>query len=290
MQVTIVATVTLAQSASVPNESAEKPTESNVETFDSYSVKNLPEQLPLTIQLPREELGAPFYPAQPVPYLKAPQFIPNTQSDNFYEVPVPSEYLTAPTEGAWYPYKDPTLYYELPASITKENVPTNDYPKKYNKDIHAKSKPLSTLPKQELELEPINEAQYVLRQKELYKTIQKLNKKENQKNLEQEIKVPIRHHSNSLRPNDRQTKSTSPRPVKITPADAVSSATTFGQNTDNDHQDANNKFTRGLSPEITNSLGITSNHGGGQDGRVLFHMAGHDGPMSYKWGYDTGKG
>ncbi|CAG9771432.1 unnamed protein product [Ceutorhynchus assimilis] len=298
--ITIAALIAQALSATlpVPKESAETPTE-NVETFDSYAVRNLPEQLPLRIQLPREEPpSVPFYADQPEQYLRAPQLVANPQP-NFYQVPVPSEYLTAPTEGAWNPNDDPTLYYELPASITRENIPTNEYPKKYNKDVHGKSKPLSLVPKHEIELEPINESQYIQKQKELYKTIQQLNKKQNLKDVAQE-KVPVRYTKKPIitktRPKDTQTTklpkivrtTTTSRPVEID--DPTNSETIFGQNinTESEHRDPNT-FTKGLSPEITNSLGLSSNPGDKND-RVLFHMVGHDGPMSYKWGYDTGKG
>lgn len=34
-------------------------------------------------------------------------------------------------------------------------------------------------------------------------------------------------------------------------------------------------------------MGLPSGDG---HSRLSFHMVGHDGPHSYKWGYDTGKG
>ncbi|KAF7263338.1 hypothetical protein GWI33_002780, partial [Rhynchophorus ferrugineus] len=49
-------------------------TDSNAETFDSYSVHNLPAQLPDSIQLPNLEPAVPFYPPEPATYLRAPQF------------------------------------------------------------------------------------------------------------------------------------------------------------------------------------------------------------------------
>lgn len=185
LMVTTVALATTALSATIPNESAEKPTETSVETFDSYAVQQLPQQLPLNIELPREESGVPFYAPEPDTYLRAPQYNTNPEPD-FYQVPIPSEYLVAPTEGIWNPDNDPTLYYELPASITKENYPTNEYPKKFNQDIHSKSKPVSASPKKVIALEPISENQYIQKQKDLYKTLEKLNKKENQKEIELE--------------------------------------------------------------------------------------------------------
>ncbi|XP_030747870.1 uncharacterized protein LOC115876286 [Sitophilus oryzae] len=183
---TIVALATTALSATVPLKTTEKkPTESSVETFDSYSVKTLPSQLPLTIQLPNQEPPLPFYPSEPSTYLKAPEYFPNTPTD-FYQIPIPSDILTAPLESSiWNPENDPTLYYELPSSITKEDLPTGLYPKKFNQDIHFKNKPLSTIPKKEIILEPINQKQYNLKQKELYKAVDKLSKKENQKKLEE---------------------------------------------------------------------------------------------------------
>lgn len=36
--------------------------------------------------------------------------------------------------------------------------------------------------------------------------------------------------------------------------------------------------------------GFGGGNGGGQNDRLAFHMHGHNGPHSYKWGFDTGKG
>lgn len=308
---------TLALSASIPEKPVQTSSESNAETFDSASVRNLPQQMPLGIQLPREEPSVPFYSAQPSPYLSVPQILPNPQP-NFYQVPVPSEYLTAPTEGSWNPNNDPTLYFELPPSITKESLPTKQFPKKFNKDVHLKMKPYSFVPKQEIVLEPINENQYIQKQKDLFKTVQELNKKENQKNVEKEkvpiyvTQTPVRQRNKLTSPIDskpRATKlkvaeeiNTTLRPIKkLRPnknddrlknhRDSSGSDTTIEQQTIIDSEKRDSKqYNKGLAPRITDSLGIASNHESDKKDRVLFHMVGQDGPMSYKWGYDTGSG
>ncbi|XP_066138179.1 uncharacterized protein [Euwallacea fornicatus] len=307
-----VALATLALSASVSQ--AKTATDTAVETFDSALVRSLPEQLPMTIQLPKEETSLPFYQGQPPPYLSASQILPN-----YYQVPVPSEFLIAPTEGSWNPYNDPTLYYELPASITKEVLPTNQFPKKFNKDIHLKGKPISTVPKQEITLEPIDESQYIQKNKELYKTMQQLNKKENQRNVEKKkvpnynhnLKMQVKQASEALLTNtkSRQTKpksSTSrknfPKPTTLRSIQnqrphigthvSRNIDSTAEQTVDTNYEHDTNKYTKGLSPQITDSLGVQSKQGsrGNGNDRVLFHMVGQDGPMSYKWGYDTGRG
>ncbi|XP_050306988.1 uncharacterized protein LOC126743807 [Anthonomus grandis grandis] len=292
--------------ASVPAvESAEIPTEANAETFDSYAVQHLPQQLPLTIQLPKETPPAsPFYPPQPAPYLTAPQYDSNEQP-NLYRVPVPSEYLTAPTEDEWNPNNDPELfYYELPASITKNTIPTNLYPKKYNKEVHSKGKPLSAVPKKEIELEPINESELSQKQKDLYKTIDNISKKQNQRLVEQEKQVPkslLKNHKGVL--HNQHTKPTIKTKTIVPPlrptttikpilhghyldsTDDSRLPSTFGKNS----LDDNNKPNKG---RVSDSMGIPSSYGVENKGkdRLMFHMAGQDGPMSYKWGYDTGKG
>uniref|UniRef100_A0A6P7F593 Uncharacterized protein LOC114326065 isoform X2 n=1 Tax=Diabrotica virgifera virgifera TaxID=50390 RepID=A0A6P7F593_DIAVI len=59
-------------------------------------------------------------------------------------------------------------------------------------------------------------------------------------------------------------------------------------------ESASATFDHGLSSQLTASLGIPSSapthEGASQGERLEFHMVGHDGPLSYKWGYDTGKG
>lgn len=262
--------------------------------------------MPLGIQLPREEPSLPFYSAQPSPYLSVPQVLPNPQP-NYYQVPVPSEYLTAPTEGSWNPNNDPTLYFELPPSITKESLPTKQFPKKFNKDVHLKIKPYSFVPKQEIVLEPINENQYIQKQKELFKTVQELNKKENQKNVEKE-KVPIYvipgRQRNKLTPVDNKPRSTKLKVAEINTTlrpnknddrlknhkDSSGSDTTIEQQTVDSEKRDTKQYNKGLAPGITDSLGIATNHESDKKDRVLFHMVGQDGPMSYKWGYDTGSG
>lgn len=118
---------------------------------------------------------------EPATDLRAPS---ETFQPNYYQSPVPSQDLVAPVETVWNPNNDPKLYYEVPAVLTKQELPTKEFPKKYNEENHLKKKPYATRPKQELVLEPIDEEQYEQKQKDLQKTFQILAKKENQKQIQ----------------------------------------------------------------------------------------------------------
>ncbi|CAG9814514.1 unnamed protein product [Phaedon cochleariae] len=220
---------------------------------DSYQLY----ETPLTFQLPRAEPNpVPFYAPEPQTLLVAPR---EDQEPDYYQVPIPNQELIAPAEGAWNPDSNPKFYYEVPAVLTKQEVPTKQFPKKFNKEVHLKLKPYASKPKQELLLQPIDEEVYVQRQRNLQKVVDQLNKKENRKLIQEIPKKPLED------------------PV---PA----SSDLEGQ-----AEEAN--FEKGLSEQLTSSLGIPAASQGSPAGeRLQFHMAGHDGPLSYKWGYDTGKG
>lgn len=224
---------------------------------DSYE---LPPQLPLTFELPREEpASVPFYSPEPSTDLRAPQYVANVP--DYYQSPIPSQELVAPVETQWNPNNDPKFYYEVPALLTKQQLPTNAYPKKYNKDLHSKEKPYSSKPKTEITLEPINEAEYILKQKDLHKSFEKLAKKENQKQIQ----------------------------VQTTPSPVHTKLNFSDTEPDVAASDDNAAYQTGLSAEIVSSAGIPVSLASGEE-RVDFHLVGHAGPYSYKWGYDTGKG
>lgn len=218
-----------------------------------------PSALPLIFRLPKiEENPLLFNPPEPVTYLKAPQ---ENQEPNYYQVPIPAQDLVAPTETEWNPSNDPTLYYDLPAIVVQQDVPTREFPKKYVEELHNKRKPFSTRPKQELVVEFIDEKEYDTRQKDIQKTFQKLAKKENQKDIKQ-FKVL--------------------KPKKKIVQEPVAAGSGFSD------QVPAQTFEHGLDAQIPASLGIPMHPSGGE--RLVFHVVGHDGPHSYKWGYDTGKG
>ncbi|CAH2015896.1 unnamed protein product [Acanthoscelides obtectus] len=161
-----------------------KPIEVEPEAADSYLPYQT--QLPLQLQVPREQNSMPFitpqdqlYVPEPATDLRAPT--EGGQPNYYQQVPVPAQELVAPSEVEWNPNNDPKLYYEVPAVLTRQEQPTKQFPKKYNSDIHTKNKPYSLRPKQELVLEPINERQYQQKQNQLQKTYDRLAKKENQK-------------------------------------------------------------------------------------------------------------
>ncbi|XP_072393313.1 uncharacterized protein [Diabrotica undecimpunctata] len=136
-------------------------------------------QLPVELELPNEEANPiPFYAPEPSVDLKAPR---ESQEPDYYQVPIPNQELVAPVDTEWNPNKDPIYYYEVPAIINNQELPTREFPKKYNEDIHDKKKPYSSKPKVEIIFEPISKQQYEEKQIELTKNFDKLAKKENQK-------------------------------------------------------------------------------------------------------------
>lgn len=267
LQFCCLAIVSIAKCATISPRQEPEPVE--VEFEDSYQIRKKPAD---NLELPRFESAAvPFYSPEPSTDLRAPSFSDNSQP-NYYQVPIPAQELVAPIETAWNPNNDPKFYYEVPAILSKQELPTNSFPKKYNKQIHSKEKPFSSKPKQEIALEPIYEQAYIRKQKELHKLMDKLAKEENRKQLIQQQAEKVQN-------------------------EPLGAATGFTSGFDSEgllhHQSSsNNGFNRGLSADITATLGIpTAAHASNSNQeRLVFHMVGHDGPHSYKWGYDTGKG
>lgn len=205
--------------------------------------------LPTNLQLPKSESAQiPFYVPDITTALKAPQY---SSEPNYYQVPIPAQDLVAPSETAWNPDNDPKFFYKI-----TQNTPTNLYPKKFDKEIHVKSKPYSSKPKQEAVFVP--EKEFIAKQKNLDKVYEKLAKKENQKDLQvqQFFAQPKISHEGFT------------------------------------ESDGHGGFGKGLSAALESASPVFhSSSGGAPHGeRHEFHMAGHDGPHSYKWGFDTGKG
>lgn len=171
-----------------PSLSSQSSQESEESFIPSYAL-NPPSyessyQIPTDLQLPKtEQSGIPFYPAELSTVLKAPQYSPEP---TYYEVPIPSQDLIAPIQNAWNPNNDPSYFYEVPVVLTKQELPTNGFPKKYNKEIHSKTKPFSSKPKQEITLYPIEEKEVARKQKNLNKVFDSLAKKENQKRIQEQ--------------------------------------------------------------------------------------------------------
>lgn len=252
-----------------PKTSAEA-TNQNVGTDDFVT----PTPLPLMFRLPKLEPNpvqfnappsnpAPFSGPELITYLTAPQ---EDQEPNYYEVPVPAQELTAPIETAWNPSNDPAMYFDVPAVVVQQDLPTREFPKKFIEEIHSKKKPYSSKPKQELVVELIDEKEYDSRQKDIQKTFQKLAKKENQKDIKK-FKV--------LKPKKKILK-------ELVVEEPVVAGSGFSD------QKPVQTFEQGLDVQIPAALGIPMHPAGGE--RLVFHVVGHDGPHSYKWGFDTGKG
>jgi len=132
----------------------------------------------LNLQVPKEDAAQLFNSYAPV------QNEQNYYNNDRYDIPVPSEYLQVPNQ-QWNPNDDPALLYELPVEITKQVLPTNIHPKKYDKNVFGKIKPLSSKPKEEIVLVPITVEDYLQKQKQQDKVVNNFAKTENQKTLTQ---------------------------------------------------------------------------------------------------------
>ncbi|KAG5893679.1 hypothetical protein JTB14_021975 [Gonioctena quinquepunctata] len=269
--VAVIAFATLSQSSPLESPHPDKvnieedyaePNLQPSDATDSYQIHH--PQIPLDFQLPSVERNpVPFNAPEPLTYLNAPRQV---QEPDYYQVPIPNQDLVAPAETEWNPNNDPRLYYEVPIALTKQEVPTKQFPKKFIEDIHLKTKPFAARPKQELVLQPIDQKQFEQRQRDLQKRFEQLAKKENQE-------------YNKMRKGEQT-------PVEPTQVEPETAGTGFSD------QEESASYDQGLSSDIISSLGIpASSQGGSSPGeRLDFHMVGHDGPLSYKWGFDTGKG
>lgn len=221
--------------------------------FDSDYIQNqqlpllsqpsdIPSYLPINLDLSKEESELELL---------------RTPSQDYLEPPysVPSRELQAPSVEAWNPNNDPKYYYELPALLTKQDTPTNIYPKKFSKELYEKQKPLSSKPKQEIVLIPISEEEVEAKEKNVGKVLLNLAKIQNQKKLQSE-------------------KVQSSKPII------------------NDQEPQTSDFSNGFDSQGTNGFSSANTHLAppAPHTRQEFQMHGFDGPHSYKWGYDTGKG
>ncbi|KAJ8933924.1 hypothetical protein NQ318_016496 [Aromia moschata] len=276
-----VAVVALASLASTAAPTSPKPVDGSAPQDDyKPSVEDatqLPDtyqlypELPISFELPNVEYNpTPFYSPPPSEFLTAPR---ENQEPNHYLVPIPAQDLVAPTETEWNPNRDPRFFYEVPAFLTKQDYPTNLFPKKFNKDIHSKDKPFSSKPKQEIVLEPIDAKQYEAKEKELHKVFQQAAKNNNQKLIEAEkVKndnTAVDEEKGSNRTATKDNESEGVGEVEGAPSDV---------------------HDQELDAQLTASLGVPSYAVATGGDRINFHMVGHDGPESYKWGFDTGKG
>ncbi|KRT85281.1 hypothetical protein AMK59_265 [Oryctes borbonicus] len=197
--------------------------------------------------------NVPFYNPETIADLQPPH-VSNQQLPPYFEYPEPSVDLQAPTEGSWNPNNDPNLYYDnVPVLIDIEN-PTNLHPKKFSK---GEEKKYSNELKKEVILKPITEDEL----SQLQKTVNKMAKLENQKQIKRE-KVP-----NKSRKIKKSVRNASREPETA-------------------HSQFNDNTLEDISASMIHSLGVRASPGE----RYQFHMHGHKGPNSYKWGFDTGKG
>lgn len=176
--ITIAATETIDSYRQIPSKFLEVP---------DYATQNGGDapQLSLTLQIPREEDPIPFDTyIVPSTDLRAPEDYSFQGQDAYY--PAPSQDLQVPSAQAWNPENDPALLYELPIEITKEILPTNQHPKKYDKAVFDKVKPVSHKPKEEVVLVPIKVQDYINKQKQQDKAILNFAKLENQKLIKAE--------------------------------------------------------------------------------------------------------
>lgn len=210
--------------------------------------------LSYSLQVPRTDPPVvPFYNTDTVIDMQPPP-VSNQKTPIFYEYPEPSVDLQAPTEGSWNPNNDPNLYYDNAPILVELETPTNAHPKKFNKDAHEKK--YTSEAKKEIVLKPVTADEL----SQLQKTVSKLAKTENQKEVQKE-KV--------------SKKSKKPKKNRDIPVEPEASPSHFHDNTIED-----------ISATMIHSLGVNASPGE----RFQFHMHGHKGPNSYKWGFDTGKG
>lgn len=228
--------------------------------------------LPQNQQLPKLEAPAqPFYSPLPSTALRAPQTFA-APTNNYYEVPVPSQELQVPTQFQWNPDNDPRFYFDSPSVVpVKEEVPTNLYPKKYDKEIHATAKPYLKVKEDSL---PANNGQYdSYSQKKLNKPKQNLRKQEKPKRPQSE-KV---QKQKKIKPSSGNSQSL----VKNEPQTAETGYLSGFDSDGGDHHSSH--FNSDLK------AALHSEHHSPKE-RLEFQMHGHDGPDSYKWGFDHGEG
>lgn len=222
-------------------------------------------------QLPKAQAPAPFYSPQPSTVLKPPQgySVPN---NNYYNVPVPSQELQVPSQVAWNPDNDPRYYYNSPSNPVREDTPTNLHPKKYDKQLHATAKPYVKAK----DAGAYSNQQDGYKLKTIEKTKQNLAKHENQKRVKaekvQKQKVKSKSELQAGSKNEPQ---------------AAASGYYSGYDHEGYGQQRSPGFSEGLNSQLRAAL---QNNRHQPKERLEFQLHGHDGPNSYKWGFDHGEG
>lgn len=102
----------------------------------AVSTTAAPTTPPQQQELPKVDAPAPFYNQEPSTVLTPPQSYGAPSNTKYYQVPVPSQDLQAPGQLPWNPDNDPRYYFD-----NKHETPTDLYPKKYDKELHATVKP-----------------------------------------------------------------------------------------------------------------------------------------------------
>ena len=178
------------------------------------------------------------------------------ESPVYYEQSIPNTDLRPPVEEPWNVHNDPKLYYNY-QKPNVEDTPTDLYPKKFHREFHELPKQYVSKYLRNLKDERVLEEEdnSDVQEKKFIKFEKLLNK--NRLNKE---KVP-----KNLFNSDRNNSDSSKREA----------------NKNNSKQE----FDYGLEPIILSSLGIHAS----PSEQLEFRMHGHDGPESYKWGFDTGK-
>lgn len=217
---------------------------------------------------------------------------------------MPSQELQVPKQLKWNPDNDPRYYYDH----SKQERPTNLHPKKYDNQIHATIKPYLKAKDGGVYA---NEEHDAYKQKQIEKTRENLAKHENQKRLRAEkvlrrprIKVPKNKNNKDQQQqggkNEPQAAETGylvgydydavgdPGYYAEGYAEGQSYAEGQGYAEGQDYyQQYGGSVSDGLNDELSEALHTEPQ---APNERLTFQLHGHDGPNSYKWGFDHGEG
>lgn len=239
-------------------------------------------------QLPKVQAPAvPFYSSLPSTVLTVPHIIKAQPVNNYYEVPVPSQELQVPGDGQWNPLNDPMYMYD--AEEHDDDIPTNLYPKKYNHDLHATVKPYAII-KDELN-QYVSEAKQ--RQKDAEKNRERLAKLENLKLIQEEKEKVQKAKKNKKSKSKKTKKDAYERLLDRAEPQAAASGFLTGYDFEGYSYNAPAAVEEEFSDEVSSAEEKEKNPpalGPGPKERTEFQMHGHDGPHSYKWGFDHGEG
>lgn len=238
-------------------------------------------------QLPKVQAPAvPFYSPLPSTVLTVPHIIKTQPVNNYYQVPVPSQELQVPGDNKWNPHNEQMYMYDTEGH-SDDDIPTGLYPKKYNQDLHATVKPYAII-KDELN-QYVSEAKQ--RQKDAEKNRERLAKLENQKLIQGE-KV-LKHKKNKKGKSKLTKKDIYERLLDKAEPQAAASGFLTGYDFEGYSYNAPAAVEEEFSDEVTSAEEKEKPPpalGPGPKERTEFQMHGHDGPHSYKWGFDHGEG